>query len=74
MTTLKSKIEETTEGPYLRRSSAACYLGVSPRCLSNWMRSGIVPFRRVGKVVLFRRDELDQALDRYRNSAVGELR
>jgi excisionase family DNA binding protein len=49
---------------YMRRKEASAYLGISERTLGNWMKSGRVPYRRLGKkLVLLRRDELDAALD-----------
>jgi len=55
---------------YLRKKDAAEYAGVSERTLGNWMTKGVIPFRRVSaRVVLFRKDEIDQALSL---SSVGE--
>ncbi len=49
---------------YMRRKEASAYLGISERTLGDWMKSGRVPYRRLGKkLVLLRRDELDAALD-----------
>ena len=61
-------------GPgYMRRNEAAQYLGVAPRTLSDWQRRRMIPFIRAGrKCVLFRADDLDKALGRYRVAAVGE--
>lgn len=64
-------IPEVAPG-YLRKRGAACYCCVSVRTLSNWMRRHIVPFRKIGRVYLFKREELDKALDRYRLNAIGE--
>ena len=56
---------------YMRRSSAADYCGVSERTLSTWQRQRIIPFVKMGrKCVLFRRSDLDKALDRFKVKSV----
>ena len=57
---------------YIRSEQAAALLGISPRTLVNWREKKIVPYRQVGHVILFRADELDAALSRFRVGAVGE--
>jgi excisionase family DNA binding protein len=42
------------ERRYLNKKEAAAMLGVTTRCLSNWMRDRTIPFYRLGeKVVRF---------------------
>lgn len=60
------------ESRYLRHEAAAKRLGICPRTLSIWQRKRIVPFRKIGRAVLFRSDELDAAVDRFRVNAIGE--
>jgi excisionase family DNA binding protein len=51
---------------YIRRKAAAAYLGISQRTLGNWMRRSVVPFTRMSRrVVLFRPDDLDKAIDAH---------
>ena len=70
---MKSKAHTTTG--YMRRQEAADYLRVTTRTLANWQTEGIVPFIKVKRrVVLFRRQDLDAALQRFRVAAVGESR
>ena len=57
---------------YLRKLQAAEYLGISPRTLSQWMTRRAVPYYKIGQVPLFRREELDQALRRFRYKAAGD--
>ena len=47
--------------------------GVSRRCLSNWQRKRVIPFRRVGRTVLFSVADITAALDKFRVAAVGEV-
>lgn len=58
---------------YLRRAEAARYLGISLRTLSVWQRRRIIPVVKVGKrCVLFRREDLDRAMERFTVHEVGE--
>jgi len=57
---------------YLRPNETAETIGVSRRCLSNWQRNHVIPFRRVGRTVLFSVADIQQALDKFRIAAVGE--
>jgi excisionase family DNA binding protein len=56
---------------YFRTTEAAKYLEISVRTLRRWIRSRKIPYRRVGKMILFRRVDLDEALKRYEVRAVG---
>ena len=68
----KASIQDVDAG-FLRPAQAAKYLGVSVRCLSQWQARRVVPFIKAGrKLVLFRRDDLDSAMNRFRQAAVGE--
>lgn len=60
-----------SEEGYLRRPSAADHCGVSERTISDWQRRRIIPFVKMGrKCVLFKRADLDAALDRFKVKAV----
>jgi DNA-binding transcriptional MerR regulator len=39
--------------------------GVSTRTLRKWMTMGVIPFRRINRVVLFDPVEVRAALDRF---------
>jgi len=56
---------------YLRRPGAADYLDVSERTISDWQKRRIIPFIKIGrKCVMFKRADLDVALDRFKVQAV----
>lgn len=58
---------------YMRKEEAAHYLGVSVRTLSDWMKKRIVPYIKLShRVCLFRRSDLDVALNQFRTAAIGE--
>lgn len=72
-TTHRIKSIRANDAPYLRPDEAAQLLQISRRCLSNWQRRHLIPFFRVpGRTVLFRRTDIEAALERFRISAVGE--
>jgi len=59
---------------YFRRAGAARYCGVSLRTLGEFQRRRIVPFVRISRrCVLFKREDLDRALERFRVAAIGEM-
>ena len=61
---------KTTDG-YVRRPSAADYCGVSERTISDWQKRRIISFIKIGrKCVMFKRADLDVALDRFKIKAV----
>lgn len=56
-----------------RKEQEAERNSVSTRTINQWMADGIIPFYRVGRVVLFDPDEVDEALARkFRVAASGE--
>jgi len=58
---------------YLRKGDAAKYLGISIRTLSDWERKRVVPFFKMShRMVLFKRSDLDDAMNRFRAAAIGE--
>ena len=57
---------------YLRPDEAAPAIGVSKRTLSEWQATRVVPFRRVGRTILFYVPEVLEALNRYRVAPIGE--
>lgn len=66
--TTKEKTREGAGGNpsrYMRAPEAAAYLRVGRRTLSRWQCEGKVAFVRAGrKLILFRRADLDRAMDR----------
>ncbi len=57
------------ESVYLRRLEAAKYLEVSPRTLARWIVRGHIPYIQIGsRLMLFRRSDLDKAMERFKAS------
>jgi len=57
---------------YLRRDEAAAYLSVSPRTISEWQRQRVISYTKPRpKCVLFKRSDLDAAMQRFTVKAVG---
>lgn len=57
---------------FMRRPEAARYLGVSQRTVSDWQSRRIIPCVKAGvKCVLFKRADLDAAMQRFTIQAVG---
>ena len=65
-----------TQSPpaYMKRDQAATYLNISPRTLSEWQARRMVPYIKGGKCVLFKRTDLDAAMDRLTVNAIGAKR
>lgn len=61
-----------TGAQYLRPDQAAELLGVSRRTLSNFQRRHLIGYSKLGRVVVFRRTDIEAALQRFRVNAVGE--
>jgi hypothetical protein len=60
------------ERRWLRRRDVVAEFGISARTVGNWTARRLVPYRKIGRVILFERSEIVSALDRYRVSAIGE--
>ena len=61
------------DSDYLRgQKECGRYSRVSPRTVSEYQRSGIFPYIKLGKkCVLFKKSEIDKALARFTVQAVG---
>lgn len=58
---------------YMRRAAAAHYLGVSLRQLTEMMRRRMVPYAKLShRVCLFKQEDLDRAIARFRIGVEGE--
>ena len=57
---------------YLTKREFIARLKISPMTLSRWMRARIIPFHRIGRIVRFKEDEIEEALKQYRVASVGE--
>jgi DNA-binding transcriptional MerR regulator len=59
--------QQVINSDYVRgQAEAGKYCRVSPRTISQWQSQGLVPFIKPSrKIVLFRKRDLDAALDRF---------
>jgi len=55
----------TTEPTLLTKKQIARQCNVSERCIDNWMRDGVIAYRKIGKLVRFDAAEVRAALDTY---------
>jgi excisionase family DNA binding protein len=58
------EVPEDIQGRTWTNDEAARYIGVTPATLRVWVSRRRVPFVRVGRLVRFRRSDLDKYLDR----------
>jgi len=61
-----------TKKKYNRKKEEAERLGIGLRTLERWMAGRRIPYRQIGKIVLFDPIEVDKFLDRCRVSPVGD--
>lgn len=57
--------QDGTGTRYNRPEFEAKRIGISRRQLSNWMASGMVPYIRRGRVILFDPEAVDSALRKF---------
>ncbi|PYJ63531.1 MAG: hypothetical protein DME24_01090 [Verrucomicrobia bacterium] len=55
--------QEATPKAYLDKSAVAAILQVTPRCVDNWMKRGILPFYRIGRTIRFDADGIRAHLE-----------
>ena len=58
---------------YVRPDQAIHILNVSRRSLSNFQQRGILRFYRVGRLILYKVSDLENALEKFAVPAVGEV-
>lgn len=54
----KTKIEEL----WINTAAAAQYLGVTTRTIANYRERGQIPFAQVGRIIRYRREDLNRFL------------
>jgi excisionase family DNA binding protein len=67
---IKQKSEHKEIGkklPYLSRFEVAEILKISLPTLNNWSKSGIVQSYRIGNRILYKAEEIDQAIQAVKN-------
>jgi len=58
---------------YLRKKEQAAELRISVRTLEEWQQAKMVPFFKIGRIVLFDPEAVDKALRRFeRKELVGK--
>ena len=57
---------------YLRTEQVAEWISVSPRVVRYWMKKGVLPYHKVGRVVLFKREAVEAAIDQFEIKAVTD--
>ena len=60
--TSTSELERIGLSNLLTREEAAVYLGLSPKTIWSHSRRGLLPFVRIGGLVRYRRQALDETL------------
>ncbi len=65
------KLFDARRRPLVRRGTIERRYDISPRTLSNWMKSGKVPFLKVGNLVFFEVEQCDQALKRFQVNPIS---
>jgi excisionase family DNA binding protein len=67
-------VTETTALLYLRPEQVTQVLPISRRTLSNWQRARRIKFYRVGRTVLFKRIDIESALEKFAVAPLGEAK
>jgi excisionase family DNA binding protein len=62
-----NKKEEPNRKPYLNRFEVAELLKISLPTLNNWSKSGIIQSYRIGNRILYKTEEIDQAIQAVKN-------
>jgi excisionase family DNA binding protein len=63
---------ESADKSILRPDETAQLLGISKRSLSNLQKRHAIAYSKLGRIVVFRRADIEAALERFRIAAVGE--
>ncbi len=64
----------TINGAYLGVPEASAFLGISERSLRWHADQKLIPFRRLGSRIVFRRAELNEFFDRLPGVSLNEAR
>lgn len=59
---------------YLRAEQVIQILPVSRRTISNWQARRLIRFYRVGRTVLFKRADIEAAVERFAIAAIGQVK
>jgi excisionase family DNA binding protein len=50
----------------LKKPEVAAFFGTTVRTVENWMRSGEIPFFRIGRSIRFKKDDILQHLNTHK--------
>ena len=64
-------VPEKTESKLLSRKDTAKFLCISLPTLHEWTKTGVIKAHRIGNRVLYKQDEVNQALQQIRTSKHG---
>lgn len=64
-------VPEKTESKLLTRKDTAKFLCISLPTLHEWTKTGVVKAHRIGNRVLYKQDEVNQALKQIQTSKYG---
>ncbi len=59
---------------YLRAAQVIHVLPISRRCLSNWQARRLIKFYKVSRTVLFKRTDIEAALEKFAVMPIGTPR
>jgi len=66
--------DESVAPLYLRAEQVIQVLPVSRRTLSNWQARRLIKFYKIGKTVLFKREDIQAAVEKFAVAPIGELK
>ena len=58
---------EKAENPIMRADEVRKMLGIGRNTLYNWCEQGIIPHKRIGRVILFSRKRIQEWLENNEN-------
>jgi len=66
-------LKEKTQKELLNFKEACEFLGISSSALNTWKRQNRIPYKKLGKRIMFSREELLKALKDSKYSKINEL-
>jgi predicted DNA-binding transcriptional regulator AlpA len=61
---MKPKSSTGLEGEQLwKKAQVASFCQVTPRCIDQWMKTGILPYIKLGRTVRFRPSDIQSYMD-----------
>ena len=63
--TKNTQQDSNTHHELVTKRHIAAVTNVSTRCIDNWMSDGLIPYRKIGKLVRFDVAEVREALNRF---------